>query len=76
LGYVGQLYDPVEGRLRKAYVVVMVLSHGRKQPAIIRRAALESGIRAAGCTLAYDAASLKVAAMFYSHGESAKASRC
>jgi hypothetical protein len=30
-GYVGQLYDPVEGRLRKAYVFVMVLSHSRHQ---------------------------------------------
>lgn len=30
-GYVGQLYDPTEGRLRKAYVFVMVLSHSRHQ---------------------------------------------
>jgi transposase len=28
-GYVGHLYDPAEGRLRKAYVFVMVLSHSR-----------------------------------------------
>jgi transposase len=30
-GYVGHLYDPVEGRLRKAYVFVMVLSYSRHQ---------------------------------------------
>jgi transposase len=30
-GYVGQLYDPAEGRLRKAYVFVMVLSYSRHQ---------------------------------------------
>lgn len=28
-GYVGYLYDPTEGRLRKAYVFVMVLSYSR-----------------------------------------------
>jgi transposase len=28
-GYVGHLYDPAEGRLRKAYVFVMVLSYSR-----------------------------------------------
>jgi transposase len=30
-GYVGKLYDPVEGRLRKAYVFVMVLCYSRHQ---------------------------------------------
>jgi len=30
-GYVGHLYEPVEGRLRKAYVFVMVLSYSRHQ---------------------------------------------
>ena len=30
-GSIGSLYDPVEGRLRKAYVFVMVLSHSRHQ---------------------------------------------
>lgn len=28
-GYVGKLYDPLEGRLRKAWVFVMVLGHSR-----------------------------------------------
>jgi transposase len=30
-GYVGELYDAAEGRLRKAYVFVMVLSYSRHQ---------------------------------------------
>lgn len=30
-GYVGQLWDPAEGRLRKAWVFVMVLAHSRHQ---------------------------------------------
>jgi transposase len=30
-GYVGKLYDPAEGRLRKAYVFVMVLGYSRHQ---------------------------------------------
>ena len=30
-GHVGHLYDPAEGRLRKAYVFVMVLSYSRHQ---------------------------------------------
>ncbi len=30
-GYVGHLYDPIEGRLRKAYVFVMVLGYSRHQ---------------------------------------------
>lgn len=30
-GYVGELYDPTEGRLRKAYVFVMVLGYSRHQ---------------------------------------------
>lgn len=30
-GYVGKLYDPVEGKLRRAYVFVMVLGYSRHQ---------------------------------------------
>jgi transposase len=30
-GYVGRLYDPTEGQLRKAYVFVMVLGYSRQQ---------------------------------------------